>query len=168
MLHYAVVFLVIALIAAIFGFGGIAAGAVGIAKILFFVFIIMAVLTFVFGPYFAEIARGHFMAEGMEADQAAAAAQAYWAWGLTGSSILIAILAPLLGAVADGTEVLLALSCESRDEVDALVAKAVAAGATTPNAPKDYGFMYQHGFADLDGHLWEVFWMDEAAAAEQM
>ena len=49
MLHYAVVFLVIALIAAIFGFGGIAAGAVGIAKILFFVIIIMAVLTFVFG-----------------------------------------------------------------------------------------------------------------------
>ena len=49
MLHYAVVFLVIALVAALFGFGGIAAGAVGIAKILFFVFIIMAVLTFVFG-----------------------------------------------------------------------------------------------------------------------
>ena len=46
--------------------------------------------------------------------------------------------------------------------------KAVAAGATTPNAPKDYGFMYQHGFADLDGHQWEVFWMDEAAAPEQM
>jgi len=43
MLHYAVVFLVIALIAALFGFGGIAAGAVGIAKILFFVFVIMAV-----------------------------------------------------------------------------------------------------------------------------
>jgi uncharacterized membrane protein YtjA (UPF0391 family) len=49
MLHYAVVFLVIALVAAIFGFGGIAAGAVGIAKILFFVFVIMAVVTFVFG-----------------------------------------------------------------------------------------------------------------------
>ncbi|GKT21784.1 hypothetical protein AVHM3334_06040 [Acidovorax sp. SUPP3334] len=47
MLHYAVVFLVIALIAALFGFGGIAAGAVGIAKILFFVFVIMAVVTFV-------------------------------------------------------------------------------------------------------------------------
>lgn len=60
-------------------------------------------LTFVFGPYFAEIARGHYMAEGMDAERAAAAAQAYWAWGLTGSSILIAILAPLLGAVADGT-----------------------------------------------------------------
>lgn len=49
MLHYAVVFLVIALIAALFGFGGIAAGAVGIAKILFFVFIIMAVVAFLFG-----------------------------------------------------------------------------------------------------------------------
>lgn len=49
MLHYAVVFLVIALIAALFGFGGIAAGAVGIAKILFFVFVIMAIVTFVLG-----------------------------------------------------------------------------------------------------------------------
>ena len=47
MLHYAVVFLVIALVAALFGFGGIAAGAVGIAKILSFVFVIMAVVTFV-------------------------------------------------------------------------------------------------------------------------
>jgi uncharacterized protein len=62
------------------------------------------------------------------------------------------------------TEVLLALACDSRAEVDALVAQAVAAGATTPNAPQDHGFMYQHGFADLDGHQWEVFWMDEAAA----
>jgi uncharacterized membrane protein YtjA (UPF0391 family) len=47
MLHYAIVFLVIALIAALFGFGGIAAGAVEIAKILFFVFVIMAVVAFV-------------------------------------------------------------------------------------------------------------------------
>ena len=49
MLHYAVVFLVIALIAAVFGFGGIAAGAVGIAKILFFVFIALAVISFLVG-----------------------------------------------------------------------------------------------------------------------
>jgi uncharacterized membrane protein YtjA (UPF0391 family) len=49
MLHYAIVFLVIALIAAVFGFGGIAASAVGIAKVLFFVFVILAVLSFVFG-----------------------------------------------------------------------------------------------------------------------
>ena len=49
MLHYAVVFLVIALVAALFGFGGIAAGAVGIAKVLFFVFVIMAVVSFIIG-----------------------------------------------------------------------------------------------------------------------
>jgi uncharacterized membrane protein YtjA (UPF0391 family) len=49
MLHYAVVFFVIALIAALFGFGGIAAGAAGIAKILFFVFVILAVASFLFG-----------------------------------------------------------------------------------------------------------------------
>jgi uncharacterized membrane protein YtjA (UPF0391 family) len=49
MLHYAVVFFVIALIAALFGFGGIAAGAVGIARILFFVFIVLAIACFVFG-----------------------------------------------------------------------------------------------------------------------
>jgi uncharacterized protein len=66
------------------------------------------------------------------------------------------------------TEVLIALSCDSREEVTGLVAKAVAAGATTPNAPQDHGFMLQHGFADLDGHQWEVFWMDEAAAPAQM
>jgi uncharacterized membrane protein YtjA (UPF0391 family) len=49
MLHYAIVFLVIALIAALFGFGGIAAGAVEIAKVLFFVFIVMAVVAFIIG-----------------------------------------------------------------------------------------------------------------------
>jgi uncharacterized protein len=66
------------------------------------------------------------------------------------------------------TEVLTALSCDSRAEVDAMVARAVAAGATTPNAPMDHGFMYQHGFADPDGHQWELFWMDESAAPAQM
>ncbi|MCW5652934.1 VOC family protein [Hydrogenophaga sp.] len=66
------------------------------------------------------------------------------------------------------TEVLIALSCDSRAEVDEVVARAVGAGGTTPNAPVDHGFMYQHGFADLDGHQWEVFWMDMAAAPAQM
>ena len=66
------------------------------------------------------------------------------------------------------TEVLIALPLDSREQVDQLVAKAVAAGATTPNAPVDHGFMYQHGFADLDGHQWEVFWMDMSAAPAQM
>lgn len=66
------------------------------------------------------------------------------------------------------TEVLVALSVDNRAQVDEVVAKAVAAGATTPNAPMDHGFMYQHGFADLDGHQWEVFWMDMSAAPAQM
>ncbi|WP_234263963.1 VOC family protein [Hydrogenophaga sp. NFH-34] len=66
------------------------------------------------------------------------------------------------------TEVLIALSVDSRAEAEEVVRKAVAAGATTPNEPKDYGFMFQHGFADLDGHQWEVFWMDENAAPAQM
>ncbi len=66
------------------------------------------------------------------------------------------------------TEVLIALSCDSREEVEDMVRKAVAAGGTTPNEPKDYGFMYQHGFADLDGHQWEVFYMNMDAAPAQM
>lgn len=61
------------------------------------------------------------------------------------------------------TEVLMCLSADSRAEVDAMVAKAVAAGGRTPNPPQDHGFMYQHGFEDLDGHLWEVAYMDMAA-----
>ncbi|HVJ36811.1 MAG TPA: VOC family protein [Stenotrophomonas sp.] len=55
------------------------------------------------------------------------------------------------------TEVINALAVDSRAEVDALVAKAVAAGGQASGEPKDYGFMYQHGFQDPDGHLWEVF-----------
>ena len=57
------------------------------------------------------------------------------------------------------TEVLVGISCESRAEVDALVAKAVAAGGSAPRAPQDHGFMYGHGFEDLDGHTWELVHM---------
>ncbi len=60
-------------------------------------------LTFIFGPYFAEIARGYYMGAGMEEESAKAAAQTYWAWGLTIASLSIALLAPFLGAIADGT-----------------------------------------------------------------
>jgi predicted lactoylglutathione lyase len=62
-------------------------------------------------------------------------------------------------------EVILALSFESRARVDELVAIAVAAGAT-PGEPKDYGFMYQNSYEDLDGHLWELFHMDPQAASQ--
>lgn len=61
------------------------------------------------------------------------------------------------------TEVLVCLSCESRAQVDELVRKAVAAGGTTYNEPQDHGFMYAHGFQDLDGHIWELIYMDAAA-----
>lgn len=60
------------------------------------------------------------------------------------------------------TEVLNALSCANNAEVDDLVRKAVAAGGSTYSDPKDHGFMYQHGIQDLDGHIWELFYMDES------
>jgi predicted lactoylglutathione lyase len=72
--------------------------------------------------------------------------------------------------VADATratEVILCLSCDSRAQVDQLVAKAVAAGGTAPNPVQDHGFMYGHGFQDLDGHLWELAYMDMSAAPAQ-
>ena len=61
------------------------------------------------------------------------------------------------------TEVLVAISMESRDAVVRHVEAALAAGATRYAEPKDHGFMYQWGFEDLDGHLWEHFWMNPTA-----
>jgi predicted lactoylglutathione lyase len=61
------------------------------------------------------------------------------------------------------TEVLVCISCDSRAEVDELVAKALAAGGRAPNPKQDYGFMYGHGFEDLDGHVWELSYMDPNA-----
>ncbi len=58
------------------------------------------------------------------------------------------------------TEVLVCLSVDSRQKVDDMVRKAMAAGGIPSNESKDYGFMYQHGFQDLDGHLWELVFMD--------
>jgi predicted lactoylglutathione lyase len=62
-------------------------------------------------------------------------------------------------------QVLLCLSAESRDEVDATTDKAGAAGGLAdPNPKQDHGFMYGRSFADPDGHIWELAWMDMAAA----
>ena len=61
------------------------------------------------------------------------------------------------------TESMFALSCESRAEVDELVRKAIDAGGTHAMDPIDHGFMYGWGFYDLDGHHWEVLWMDPNA-----
>ncbi|GAB2523773.1 VOC family protein [Lysobacter humi (ex Lee et al. 2017)] len=68
---------------------------------------------------------------------------------------------PLVDAHS-ATEVLLAMSVDSRDEVDALHARALEAGGTDVLEPKDFDFMYQRSFADPDGHQWELFWMDES------
>jgi hypothetical protein len=73
---------------------------------------------------------------------------------------------PIADAKA-GTQVLLCLSSDSRESVDTTVERAVAAGGTADPAPKqDYGVMYGRSVSDPDGHIWEVMWMD-AAAAEQ-
>ena len=71
---------------------------------------------------------------------------------------------PLVDA-SHATEVLVGLNCGSRAEIDGLVAKALAAGGTAPRAPQDHGFMYGHGYHDLDGHIWELMHMDTSAAA---
>lgn len=58
------------------------------------------------------------------------------------------------------TEGMFALSCDSRAEVDEMVKIAIAAGGTHAMEPNDHGFMYNWSFYDLDGHHWEVMWMD--------
>src|SRR6476646_4833837 len=71
--------------------------------------------------------------------------------------------------VADPTTHTLALYCfsvSSRDEVDAVSAAALAAGGTEADGAEDYGFMYSRSFFDLDGHGWQVMWMDPAAAEQ--
>ncbi|GGX22088.1 VOC family protein [Streptomyces lomondensis] len=61
------------------------------------------------------------------------------------------------------SEVLIALSAESREKVDEMVEKAVAAGGSVSGETQDYGFMYGRSFDDLDGHTFEVVWMDPSA-----
>lgn len=63
-------------------------------------------------------------------------------------------------------EVINAIALDSRDEVDAMAAKALASGGSVFAEPKDYGFMYQRSFQDPDGHLWEVFVMDGEPPAD--
>jgi uncharacterized protein len=60
----------------------------------------------------------------------------------------------------ESTEVLLAISCENREQVDDMTQKAIASGGKPVRDPEDHGFMYGHSFQDLDGHIWEPFYMD--------
>ncbi|KYG69700.1 extradiol dioxygenase [Bdellovibrio bacteriovorus] len=68
---------------------------------------------------------------------------------------------PLVDA-KKSTEVLVCFSTDTRKQVDEFVAKAKQAGGTAPRASQDHGFMYQHGFEDLDGHIWEVVSYEQA------
>jgi hypothetical protein len=60
------------------------------------------------------------------------------------------------------TEVLIALDADSKEEVQQLIAKAESAGAMIYSEAQDHGWMYQHSFADLDGHQWELIYMDQS------
>jgi len=64
---------------------------------------------------------------------------------------------PLANA-KEANELVICLNCDSREEVDSLIAKATAAGARIPHPPEDNGFMYDQGFEDIDGHLWNLVW----------
>ncbi|MEO8588286.1 MAG: VOC family protein [Flavobacteriales bacterium] len=77
---------------------------------------------------------------------------------------------PQVKTIADATkttEVFLALSCDSKDAVNSIADKALAAGGTEARPADDHGFMYSRNFNDLDGHIWEVFWFDPAALQPQ-
>lgn len=74
-------------------------------------------------------------------------------------------------AIADAkavSEVLICISADSREGVDDITDKAIAAGGREPREPQDYGFMYGRSFEDLDGHIWEPMWMDMEAATAAM
>jgi len=66
------------------------------------------------------------------------------------------------------TEALIALSAKTREEVDALITKAVAAGGSEYRETQDYGWMYGRAFQDINGHIWEIGYMDMTAMPEEM
>ncbi|HYI40078.1 MAG TPA: VOC family protein [Allosphingosinicella sp.] len=66
----------------------------------------------------------------------------------------------------ESVQVLLALSCDSRDGVDEITAKALAAGGREARDKEDHGWMYGRSFEDPDGHIWEPSWMDLEAAIQ--
>ena len=61
------------------------------------------------------------------------------------------------------TEVIIALSTESREKVDRMIQNVIEAGGTESREPQDHGWMYGRGFQDINGHLWEIIYMDEKA-----
>ena len=73
---------------------------------------------------------------------------------------------PICPRIADAhqtSEVLICISADSREDVDDITEKALAAGGREPRDKQDFGFMYGRSFEDLDGHIWEPMYMDLAA-----
>lgn len=68
---------------------------------------------------------------------------------------------------ATTTEILMALSVDSREKVDEIITAVVKAGGTEYMKANDYGWMYQKAFLDIDGHHWEIFFMDESQAPKK-
>ena len=65
------------------------------------------------------------------------------------------------------TEAIVALSAQSKEEVDQVIKKVIDAGGSEPRDPQDYGWMYGRSFEDIDGHLWEIIYMDETALRKE-
>lgn len=80
---------------------------------------------------------------------------------LTAEPFFASLIGKPVAQAKQANEVVICLSCDSREEVDLLIAKAVAAGGRTPHPPQDHGTMYDQGFEDLDGHLWNLVWVAE-------
>jgi predicted lactoylglutathione lyase len=67
---------------------------------------------------------------------------------------------------ATHTELLLGVSAESRAEVDEITERALQIGGRAAGEPQDHGFMYGRSFEDLDGHVWEIIWMDPSSVEQ--
>ncbi|KAB0325970.1 VOC family protein [Janthinobacterium sp. PLB04] len=77
---------------------------------------------------------------------------------LTTEAFFQSLIGKPVANAKEANEVVICLSCESREEVDSLIARAKAAGGRIPHPPEDHGFMYDQGFEDIDGHLWNLVW----------
>ena len=86
---------------------------------------------------------------------------------LTSESFFASLIDKPVADARQTNELVICLSCESREEVDTLIARAVAAGGRTPHPPEDHGNMYDQGFEDIDGHLWNLVWTAPEAAGAQ-
>ncbi|MDO8037558.1 VOC family protein [Janthinobacterium sp. SUN137] len=77
---------------------------------------------------------------------------------LTTEAFFQSLIGKPVAKAKEANEVVICLSCESREEVDSLIVRAKAAGGRIPHPPEDHGFMYDQGFEDIDGHLWNLVW----------